>query len=221
MKRTGLLVFLGCVLGLIVGGVSVWQLASARTQATAAASDAQLREVKQELTQLKRAIRDSRPAAPVAIVPMPTALTPTPSPATEPSPPGEPPIASGEEFQALMKTRQEEAAQKRRARRERIDRTLQGETRDSRWANEATKTIQGWMGEPGLAGADLKEVDCRTSICRAHISLPEGKRVDDFILTTMDKMGTFQTTSLHIVDNDGSRREFVAYLGRQGQPLPQ
>ena len=77
------------------------------------------------------------------------------------------------------------------------------------------------MGDPGLAGANLQEVDCRTSICRAHIRLPEGKQVDDFLLTTMDKMGTFQTTSLHVLDKDGSKREFVAYLGRQGQPLPQ
>lgn len=220
MSRPGLWITFGGV-ALVAVGLGAWRLSSAPAPKAAAANDAELQAVKQELTDLKRIVRESRPT-PVRIAEniLPNTPPTPPSPAEAP-PPTEPAIASGGEFEAVMKARQEESANKVRARRERIDRTLQAEPRDSSWANDATKTIQSWLVDPALAGANLKEVDCRTSMCRAHINLPEGKRVDDFILTTMDKMGTFQTTSLHILDQDGEKRDFVAYLGRKGQPLPQ
>ena len=227
MSRPGFWLTIGSV-ALVVVALCAWRITSAPAQTAAASGAAELQDVKRELMELKSTLRDSQRPAPPLLPPNALAVAPAAPPAP-PAPPGsdessrpeEPPVATGEEFEALMKARQEESAKKVKARRERIDRTLQAEGRDARWASEATKTIQGWLVDPGLAGARLEDVDCRTSMCRAHISLPEGKRVDDFIMTTMDKMGTFQTTSLHLVDNDGSKREFFAYLGRQGQPLPQ
>jgi hypothetical protein len=131
----------------------------------------------------------------------------------------EPPPATPEELDTLLRTRQEEAERQQQTRRLRLDEALQTETRDARWSNEATNTVEGWLAEPALAGYSLNELECRSTLCRARFTLAEGKRLEDFLMTTLGKMGSFQTTSLHLLERDG-KQELVAYLGREGQPLP-
>jgi hypothetical protein len=131
----------------------------------------------------------------------------------------EPPPSTPEELDALIRTRQEESKRQQQARRQRLDAALDTETRDAAWSNDATKTVEGWLADPVLAGYSLSELECRSTLCRARFVLPEGKQLQDFVMSTLDKMGSFQTTSLHLLERDG-KQELVAYLGREGQPLP-
>ena len=210
---------------LVVGaiGIAAWRnSAASQPPRITDPSRVEIAALKQELEELKRSMKNSQRHAqnPVAPSDLPrvaatAAELPVPGDSAEPS------IVAPEEFQATMEARREQAAKQRRERRERLDEALRMEPRDARWAAEATSTVKGWLADPGLAGYSLTELDCRSSICRARMSLPEDKKLDDFVVATQTKMGPFQTTSLHVVDNGAGEQELVAYFGKQGQSLPQ
>lgn len=222
MNRLTVLSLLGALL-LATIGVLVWRTsAAAKAPQVTAPSQTEIAALKQELEELKRSVRTSRMRAPAPLASngllrgeSVAAQLPAPVDSAEPA------IVAPEEFEKMMVSRREQAAEQQRARRERLDNNLHAEARDARWAAEATSTVEGWLAEPGLAGYSLTELDCRSSMCRARLSLPDNQKVDDFMVTTQAKMGPFQTASLHVVDNGSGQPELVAYFSRQGQALPQ
>jgi hypothetical protein len=210
-------------LGLGVIGIGAWRIgAASQAPSPRDPSDAEIAALKQELQELRQSMRRAQKHA-SAPVPPDEFARPASSATEFPAPrdSSEPSILAPEEFQETMEARREQNAKQRRERRERLDGALTAELRDPRWAADATKTVEGWLDAPELAGFSLAELDCKSSMCRARLAFPEDKKLEDFVVATQTKMGPFQTTSLHVVENESGQQELVAYFGRQGQALPQ
>ncbi|HEY8945180.1 MAG TPA: hypothetical protein VIM73_13005 [Polyangiaceae bacterium] len=200
-------------------GVGAWRFRT-ETAPPRHPSNEELAALKAELRDMKHALRNTQQR--VLIQSATSQNGAEPAKEVEPTAAHdaeEPPPSTPEELEALIRTRQEEANRQQQARRQRLDEALQTEARDARWSNEATETVEGWLAEPVLAGSSLNELECRSTLCRARFTLAEGKRLEDFLMSTLGKMGSFESTSLHMLERDG-KQELVAYLGREGQPLP-
>ncbi len=115
----------------------------------------------------------------------------------------------------------EESAKLEEARLEAIEATLRHEAIDATWVAQATDAIEQAMEDKALAGSELHDLECRSTLCRVEVAHQNPIARADFMLRFAMMVGPVlpSMTAQPIEGDDGSSTSSI-YLARQGYELP-
>jgi hypothetical protein len=99
-----------------------------------------------------------------------------------------------------------------------LDRFHDQERRDPEWSEHAEKEITKIFISPDLSGVSLRQVNCRTTLCRLDVALDAGADRHQLFSDIM-KRSPFSGEGFIHVDNPGDRR-IEWYISRVGRRLP-
>ena len=113
---------------------------------------------------------------------------------------------------------QEEQAEKRMLS---MEASLIGEDIDSTWSNSTTDQVQDAFDSIELDGAEVVDVDCRSTLCRIEIDFDDPLRATEYQLWLSVKIGDILPQASMNVSEDGEgNASAVLYLAREGYDLP-
>ncbi len=97
------------------------------------------------------------------------------------------------------------------------------EPSDPDWGKSTAAQLQDQLSSIAPAGSTIREVDCRSTLCRVEASHPNAQSYQDFVQSTyfgasFSWEGPMMITVLH--KQDDGEIESVAYLARKGAPAP-
>ena len=103
-----------------------------------------------------------------------------------------------------------------------IETSLHNEPVDSQWVTETRAVIADTFASEEFAGADLTNIECRTSLCRVEVLHESMQSVADFDSKWPHKLATVLPNALidRMELDDGSVSTLI-YLARMGYNLPQ
>lgn len=129
----------------------------------------------------------------------------------------ESPVASNDELDALSEQEEYDG----RSRIELIDTSFLAEKTDGDWANDMKNVISEAFAGGRLAGAQLLDAECRTSICRVHVNLDDGESFENLFRELLPQVS--EELSGGIVEDgrgENGSRGAVIYFARKGSELP-
>jgi len=104
---------------------------------------------------------------------------------------------------------------------ENLESHIQYETQDPSWASEAEDGIYTAMETEVFQGAEIVNVDCRSTLCRAEIYHISSDDLDIFNLEFRYKVSsTFSKRSPQHAELDDGRYKTTVYLAKNGNDLP-
>jgi hypothetical protein len=101
-----------------------------------------------------------------------------------------------------------------------LDRAYQAEAIDSSWRQEAEAKLGALMEDEKLAGGRLLSVDCRSSMCRLHLSLPEAAGLDPLVEVFPRVLRWNTNAFFRVLGAANGQIETVAFFSRHDHALP-
>ncbi len=101
-----------------------------------------------------------------------------------------------------------------------LDETWRDETTDFHWNEKATKKINTIMEDEAVSSADLKNIDCRESLCRVQIEFPNDDTLDNFKELWAVKGPTYGQDFGKVEKSDEGQTKVTVYFSREREQRP-